>query len=110
MSRDSSIPFLQEMSVQYWPIEVDDEQFYGKITVKKTCEESHGDFILRRFEIDCDKESTNIKTSITVNQLQFLAWPEHETPSNCSSLVELIEHVNEVQMRTENRPIIVMCK
>ena len=52
-----------------------------------------------------------VKTGFTVTQLQFLVWPEHEILPMSSSLIELVENVNnKVQMDSGNRAMIVMCK
>ena len=105
---------IQDMSVRYWPSEEDGPQDCGKVMVKKITEENRGDFVVRRFEVDEKKQQTssllNVKTSFIVTQFQFFMWPEHETPPITSSLIELIDKVNKVQMGSGNRPMIVMCK
>ena len=87
---------------------------YGQITVKLLHEEAYGDYNLRKFEVNEEKSShanvAGVKTSFTVTQFHFMVWPEHETPPITSSLIELVDNVNKVQMGTGNRPIIVMCK
>ena len=105
---------FQEMSAHYWPAEVDGPQEYGKVMVKKISQEKRGDIILRKFVVDEKKQQAssllNVKTAFTVTQFQFLVWPEHETPPITSSLIELVDNVNKVQMGSGNRPMIVMCK
>lgn len=104
------------MSYHYWPSEQDKPWIYGKLTVKKLSQENFGDFILRKFEIDERKQDTTctsqdrLKTSFTITQIQFTVWPEYGTHPSTSSLVELVNRVNKVQMGTGNRPMIVMCK
>ena len=101
------------MSSHYWPTE-DEPQTYGKVTVKKLSHEKRGDVIMRRFEIDEKKSQisplVDIKTAFTVTQFQYLVWMEDEAPPIASSLVELVDSVNKVQMGSGNRPMIVMCK
>ena len=71
---------------------------------------------MRTFEVDYSGKQlssfclSSTKTAVCVTQFQFLAWPENETPPNSSSLIELVENVNKVQMKSRNRPMIVMCK
>ena len=107
------------MSSHYWPADHGEPEIYDKITVKKLSQVhvQRGDYIIRTFEIDSGKQlsssclsSINLKTAFSVTQFQLLAWPEHENPCDPSSLIELVEDVNKVQMKAHNRPIIVMCK
>jgi hypothetical protein len=68
---------------------------------------------LRRFEISEDKAThpgvQGVNTAFTVTQLHFLVWPEHAPPIT-SSLIELVENVNKVQMGAGNKPMVIMCK
>ena len=99
------------MCFHYWPLTVGDVQRYGQITVKMLSEESYRDYNLRKFEINEDRTGVvGVKTAFTVTQFHFLAWPEIETPPITSFLIELVDNVNRNQMRSGNRPIIVMCK
>ena len=104
------------MSYHYWPSEEDKPRIYGKVTVKKVSQENFGDFIVRKFEIDERKQDTtctsldHLKTSFIITQIQFTVWPEYGTHPSTSSLIELVNRVNKVQMVTGNRPMIVMCK
>ena len=101
------------MSFCYWPSEEGVAQEYGEVTVKKLSEDSHGDFVRRKFAVDekkCDEALLEEKTSFTVTQFQFTMWPEHETPPTISSIIELVDDVNVVQMRSGNGPMTVMCK
>ena len=87
---------------------------YGQITVKLLQEEAYGDYNLRKFEVNEEKSPNStvvgVKTSFTVTQFHFMVWPERETPPITSSLIELVDNVNKVQMGSGNRPITVMCK
>ena len=102
------------MSCHYWPSEENEPVTYGKVMVKKVSQESRGNFVVRKFEIDEKKQATSslldVKTSFNVTQFQFLVWPECETPPITSALLELVDNVNKVQMGSGNRPMIVMCK
>ena len=104
------------MSYHYWPSEQDKPLIYGKVTVKKISQENFEDLILRKFEIDERKQDTtytplgHLKTSFIITQIQFTVWPENGTHPSTSSLVELVNRVNKVQMATGNRAMIVMCK
>ena len=95
----------------YWPTTEGMTISYGKITVKLLSEENFGDYNWRKFEINENRASYFGVIGVrTVTQFQFMVWPEHETPSLTSSLIELIDNVNKVQMGTGNKPMIVMCK
>ena len=102
------------MSCCYWPTTEGVTKSYGQITVKLLLEEKYGDCDMRKFEVNEDKAShrgvVGVKTAFTVTQFHFLSWPEHEAPPITSSLIELINNVNKVQMGSGNRPMIVMCK
>ena len=84
------------------------------MTVKKISQESRGDFIVRKFEVDEKKHPKSslhrLKTAFTVTQFEFLVWPDREMPHITSSIIELVDNVNKVQMGSGNRPMIVMCK
>ena len=98
----------------YWPTTTGVSRTYGHITVRLLSEENYGDYDLRKFEISEDKTFhpgvEGVKTAFTVTQLQFLVWPEHETPPITSSLIELVENVNKVQMGSGSKPMTVICK
>ena len=102
------------MCVRCWPTTQGTTQMYGHITVKLLAEENYGDYDLRKFEISEDEIThpgvQGVKTAFTVTQLHFLVWPEHETPPITSSLIELVENINKVQMGAGNKPMIIMCK
>ena len=102
------------MCVCCWPTTQGTTQTYGPIAVKLLAEENYGDYDLRKFEISEDKTThpgvEGVQTSFTVTQLHFLVWPEHETPPITSSLIELVENVNKVQMGAANKPMIIICK
>ena len=102
------------MSYHYWPSEQDESWMYGRVTVKKISQENCGDFIVRKFEVDERKQDTKsldyVKTSFIITQIQFTVWPEYGTHPTTSSIIELVDSVNKVQMATGNRPMIVMCK
>lgn len=102
------------MCVCCWPTTPGTTQTYGPITVKLLAVENYGDYDLRKIEISEDKIThpgvQGVKTAFTVTQLHFLVWPEHETPPITSSLIELVENVNKVQMGAGNKPMIIMCK
>ena len=85
---------------------------YGKVSVKQTLQENRRDFIVRKFEVEEKRQMSylaSVKTGFTVVQLQLMVWPKHESPPNVSPHIELMEHVNKVQMGSGNHPMIVMC-
>ena len=102
------------MSSHYWPGEGDDPETFGKVTVKKVAQQTHSDYVLRKFEIDEQKDQASsllsIKTSFTVSLFQFKEWPEHKCPQEAAPIIDLINCVIKVQMTTGNKPIVVMCK
>ena len=104
---------LQESFHCYWPINEGNSATYGKIVVKLYSEENHGDYIVQKFELMEDKQRTSLSfspSSLYVTQFQFLRWPEHSPPQETSSLLELVDKVNKVQMSSGNKAITVMCK
>ena len=100
------------MSVHFWPSD-DESQVYGKVTVKKLSQSKNGNVVMRTFEVDSTNQSSNyanIKSSFTITLFQFLAWKERECPTDVSSLLDLVENVNKLQMKSSSKPLIVMCK
>ena len=105
--------FQTDSLYHYWPGAEGTQQTYGKVSVRKILQENRENFIVRKFEVEEKRQMpylASVKTGFTVIQLQLLVWPELESPLNASSIIELVEHVNKVQMGSGNHPVIVMCK
>ena len=49
-------------------------------------------------------------TGYSVTQFQYLRWPEESAPNTTSTILEIANLVQKVQMSTGNKAIIVMCK
>ena len=75
--------------------------------------ESSGDYVVRKLEVSRQSsEATNVSRdpSLVVTLFHFINWKEKELPHNISSVMDLIQDVNRVQMNTNNKSIVVMCK
>ena len=104
--------YVQQASYRYWPKREGRTEEYGDCIVTHQSFEVHGDYIIRKLEVS--KHYTHGATvtaeSLKVTLFHFTQWKEKEHLRNNSSLLSLIEDVNRVQMNTNNKPIMVMCK
>lgn len=87
----------------YWPINTDEKQQYGNITVehvkwRQVCP----DFLVRTFKVTADNEER------TICQFHYTTWPDHGVPSSVQPILELVRLMRDVQL-TESRPILVHC-
>ncbi len=81
------------------------------LTVKLSAQDSFSDFIIRKFYISkSNPENTTSETGFTVTQIQYLKWPEHNVPRCTTSILEIANLVQKVQISTGNKAIVVMCK
>ena len=46
----------------------------------------------------------------TITQFQYVAWPDHSCPSEASSIMDMVEMLEQVQRKTGNGPITVHCR
>ena len=47
---------------------------------------------------------------MTITQLQYVEWSQNVTPSNATSIIDLIETLERIQRKTGNGPITVHCR
>ena len=45
-----------------------------------------------------------------VTQFHYTTWPEHGHPTSTLPIIELMDMLTRVQMKSGNKPITVMCK
>ena len=45
-----------------------------------------------------------------VTQLHYTEWPEHGSPANIASVMELLDTLSRTQISTGNKPVVVHCK
>ena len=64
-------------------------------------------YIIRKIEVvDKLKESN----SCSVTHIQYLQWPEGGVPGTTSTVLEIADLVQKIQMGTGNKPVVIMCK
>ena len=101
----------QRASHRYWPKFQGDTETYGDFSVTQDMFEAFGDYVIRKLRVSMtSSEATPSDPPTTVTQFHFTRWTEKDHPQNCSSILDIIQEVNSVQMATGNKPIVVMCK
>ncbi|CAJ0917595.1 unnamed protein product [Ranitomeya imitator] len=85
----------------YWP---DQTQTYGDITVSLVKVAQTGVIITRSFSL----KKVQSMVQVTVEQLQYLEWPDHGVPRTLSGLVQLVEQMNRCNTPGSG-PVIVHC-
>ncbi|XP_073418293.1 receptor-type tyrosine-protein phosphatase T-like [Dendrobates tinctorius] len=85
----------------YWP---DQTQTYGDITVSLVKMAQTGAIITRSFSL----KKVQSTVQMTVEQLQYLEWPDHGVPRTPSGLVQLVEQMNRCNTPGSG-PVIVHC-
>ena len=84
---------------------------YGDFTVTQKSFEAFGDYVIRKLAVSMtSSEASSSEKPSTVTQFHFTRWTEKDHPQNCTSILDVIQEVNSVQMATGNKPIVVMCK
>ena len=101
------------MCHQYWPNIKGDSETFGKCTVTLTSQENNNDYIIRKMEISSSENRSRMsvpRSGFTVTQFQYAVWPEDRVPQVTTSLLEITNLVQKVQMGSGNKAIVVMCK
>ena len=105
------MPFLQETFSPYWPTTRGSSQTYGKYAVTFTKQDVHGDFAIRKFDVTESQVRMSFSSAgFTITQFQYTKWPEDGVPQTTTSVLEMANLVQKVQMSTGNKAIVVMCK
>ena len=99
------------MCHNYWPSEEGATEAHGRLTVTLAEKKVFSDYIIRRLLLhDTHTRTSVVPDTITVTQFQYLSWMEDEIPDNTSSILEIANLIQKVQMGTGNKPIVVVCK
>ena len=99
------------MSHRYWPQGKGSTETYGKLTVTLTDQKAFSEYVMRKLEITEHQPRISVMpTGYSVTQFQYLSWPEESAPNTTSTILEIANLVQKVQMSTGNKTIIVMCK
>ena len=110
---DFSILFVifQMMCHNYWPSEKGATEAYGRLTVTLAEKKAFNGYMIRKLQLLETHTRTSVAPDInTVTQFQYLSWMEDEIPDSTSSILEIANLIQKVQMGTGNKPIVVMCK
>ncbi|XP_065916486.1 receptor-type tyrosine-protein phosphatase alpha-like [Dysidea avara] len=97
----------KETSVKYWPDKGETLQF-GPFVIETTNESKSDKYFARRI-MQVKNTSSKDSTPRTINQFQYLCWPDHSCPSEASSIMDMVEIVETVQRKSKNGPITVHC-
>ncbi|KAG9508953.1 Tyrosine-protein phosphatase non-receptor type 3 [Fragariocoptes setiger] len=100
-------PLIEDGRVKchkYWPDE-GKEIRYGQLSVKTQNEKTKSATIDRRLIV------TDIKSGKkhVVTQVQYLAWPDHEIPGDCSDFLKLVNRVKKHRSSRSKGPVVVHC-
>jgi len=63
--------------------------------------------------VDITESKPKVSTdqcTFTITQFQFVKWPENGVPRSTTEVLQVANLVQQVQMNTGNKPIVVMCK
>eukprot|EP00049_Salpingoeca_infusionum_P025260 m.18408 g.18408 ORF g.18408 m.18408 type:complete len:434 (+) comp7822_c0_seq1:289-1590(+) len=87
---------------KYWP-DLDEVDDFGDFSLKTVSDtQISPDYSLRTIEVTFGKEER------TVYNFHYQTWPDHGVPETTSSVVELLNHVRQIQPGRD-RPIIIHC-
>ena len=101
----------KEVSHCYWPQDKGSSETYGKLTVTLTDQKAFSEYVMRELEISEDQPRMSVMpTGYSVTQFHYLRWPEDSAPNTTSTILEIANLVQKVQMSTGNKAIIIMCK
>ena len=99
------------MSHCYWPQGKGSSETYGKLTVTLTDQKAFSEYVMRKLEVTEHQPTMSVMpTGYSVTQFHYLRWPEENAPNTTSTILEIANLVQKVQMSTGNKAIIVMCK
>ena len=99
------------MCHNYWPSEEGATEAYGRLTVTLAKKKVFNGCMIRKLQLHETHTRTSVAPdTITVTQFQYLSWMEDEIPDSTSSILEIANLIQKVQMGTGNKPIVVMCK
>ena len=101
----------KEASHCYWPQGKGSSETYGKLTVTLTDQKAFSEYVMSELEIsEFQPRMSVMRTGFSVTQFQYLRWPEESAPNTTSTILQIANLVQKVQMSTGNKNIIVMCK
>jgi len=102
---------VQEACHRYWPSGKGSNETHGKLTVTLLDQKVFSDFVMRKLEVVENQARMSVTpTGFTVTQFHYLKWAENVTPMNTSTVLEIANLVQKVQMSTGNKSIVIMCK
>ena len=92
-------------------------EVYGRLRVKLSLLNSHGDIAVRKMEVttvveDKSWQAVHVEmptNSLVVTMIQLTSWPEQGLP-HPTSITSLSDHLTNAQMRSSTKQTVVMCK
>ncbi|KAK2168482.1 hypothetical protein LSH36_16g01010 [Paralvinella palmiformis] len=94
---------LKKQSEPYWPINVGDNVVFGDYHITLTSQNNTAYYSCRTMEISKQKYSR------TVDQFQFLAWPDKNRPEHNYSILDFTHRVKRATGCSKKTPILVHC-
>ena len=82
---------------------------FGQFSVTITSQDIQTVYIMRKMDVAemANKSKTN---KFSVIHIQYLQWSEGGVPSTTATVLEIADLVQNIQISTGNRPVVVMCK
>jgi len=106
----SILSSFQEVCHRYWPLEVETTECYGKYEVTLISEENCGEYIIRNIDSSEIQPTVSGHNCLNITQFQYLRWPEDSIPSSTTGVLEVANLVQNVQISSGNKTIVIMCK
>ncbi len=99
------------LSEEYWPATEGSRETYGKYTVILTSQTNSNDYIVRKMDIaESQSMAFTSSTGFSVTHIQYLKWTKDSVPTITSPVLEIANMVQNIQIGSGNKPIVVMCK
>lgn len=99
------------MCHRYWPQGKGSSETYGKLTVTLIDQKVFSEYVMRKLEVVENQARMSLTPiAFSVTQFQYLRWPEDTVPHATSTVLEIANLVQKVQMSTGNKSILVVCK
>lgn len=111
LSRESEDGYSMPRYDQYWP-RIGEQIAFGSYGVKNVAESFKNENIISRTLVVSKPKAASDPVACQehrVEQLQFVAWPDHDVPSSPKDVLELIRFCDVIASENPGKPVIVHC-
>ncbi|KAM7437282.1 protein tyrosine phosphatase [Porites harrisoni] len=86
---------------RYWPMSKDEKMNFGGMQISLISEEDIAEgFVIRTMQMK------SVKDEMTVTQLQYTAWPDHDVPKSATPLIEISRTLKSLQGNRKQQVLI----